>query len=78
VWNVVYGPTAKAAVAALIGLSVAALITVLVYILAVIASFFVAMPAAARNDLVVGGLLTVIFAATLVVTFREVFSRFRL
>jgi hypothetical protein len=76
--DVVYGRTTRIMAAALIGISVAALTTILLYSVVVIASFFVAMPTAARNEVVVGGLLTVIFAGTFLIAFRKMVNKISL
>jgi hypothetical protein len=44
---------------------------VALYILLVVASFFVVMPSAMQSAIFVGSLLMVIFAATFVVAFRK-------
>ena len=61
--------------AALISVLIAAVMTGLVYTLVVVTSFFVPMPTAARNELVVGGLLTVIFTGTFVFAFRNLVTK---
>lgn len=73
----VYGRTPSMKAAALIGVSVAAVTTIVLYVLLVIASFFVGMPAAARNGTVVGGLLAVIFTLTFLVAFRQMVAKLR-
>ena len=45
------------------------------YLLLVVASFFVAMPSAARSGVIVGGLLAVIFAATFAVALSKMLDK---
>jgi uncharacterized membrane protein len=72
---VVYSRTCRTMAAALIGISIAALTTVFLYIVVVLASFFVSMPTAARNEVVVGGLLAAVFTGTFLIAFRKMVSK---
>jgi len=67
--------TSRIMAVALISVLVAALITGILYIVLVLASIFVTMPTAARNVLVVGGVLTVIFTGTFLIAFRHMTTK---
>ena len=61
---------------AFIALIVAALTTVALYILLVVASFFVEMPSAMQSIMLVGSLLLAIFAFAFLVAFRKLLDKF--
>lgn len=58
-----------------IALLFAACLTIAVYILLVVASFFVVMPSATQSLALVGSLMFMIFAVAFVVTFRRLLNK---
>ena len=62
--------------AALVAIMIAAITTVAIYILLVVASFFVMMPSVAQSIIWVGGVLALVFTGTFVVAFRKMLAAF--